>query len=105
MKIIFQTPGYKASRRLVEFVSKKVQTLDQKHEHILEAHVYLKKVKSSVPDNRICEIRLVIPGNDLFASKQGETFEVAVAKAVDAIKRQIKNRKPENQVPTLNGIS
>jgi len=70
------------------------------HDHIIESRVHLKKIKSDSPDNKICEILLSVLGNDLFASKKCSSFEEAIIKAVDAIKRQIKDNKPENQVTT-----
>lgn len=100
MKINVQTPDFKPSARLIRFVNKKVDVFDRFHDHVIESQVYLKKVKTSKPENKVCEIRLAIPGNDLFASKRGITFEDAVSKAVETIKRQIADRKADNRVNT-----
>ena len=100
MKVLFHTPGVKPTKKLTEFAAKKVEMLSRMHNHIIECHVHLKKIKSDTPDNKICEILLSVPGNDLFASKKYSTFQEALIKAVDAIKRQIKDNKPENQVTT-----
>jgi putative sigma-54 modulation protein len=45
------------------------------------------------PENKITEIRLSIPGNDLFAKKQSKTFEEATDQAVEALRRQIRKHK------------
>jgi ribosome-associated translation inhibitor RaiA len=101
MKIIFQTPSLRPSKHLIEFTTKKAATLDRFHSGIVELKVYLRKIKSSEPDNKVCEFRLSIPGNDLFASKKSDSFEGAVLKTIDAIKRQLKTRQL-NHTNTLN---
>jgi ribosome-associated translation inhibitor RaiA len=99
MKIIFQTPSLKPSKKLLDFVTKKVATLDRLHNGIVALEVYLKKLKSDTPDNKVCEIRLSIPGNDLFASKKCDSFEEATLKTIDAIKRQLKARQVVSHGP------
>lgn len=96
MKVLFQTQSFKPSKKLVRFTTEKVQMLERVHERIVEARVHLKKIKSATPENKVCEIRLAIPGNDLFASKKSIFFEEAVTKTVDAIRRQINDRKADN---------
>lgn len=90
MKIIFQTPALKPSKSLIEFITSKAAKLDRYHNGIVALEVHLKKIKSSEPDNKVCEFRLSIPGNDLFASKKSSSFEGATLKTIDAIRRQLK---------------
>ncbi len=97
MKVLFQTTDFKPSKKIIHFATKKVQALERVHERIVEAHVHLKKIKSATPENKVCEIRLAIPGNDLFASKKSSFFEEAVTKTIDAIRRQINDRKIDNR--------
>jgi len=93
MKVIIEAQDFKLSRKLTRFINRKVETLDRYHDQIVESIVHLKKIKSGLPENKVCEIRLGIPGNDLFASKEAGTFEQAINKAVYAIKRQIGDRR------------
>ncbi len=93
MKINIQTPGIKARPELVELVNLKVAKLGQLSDRILEARVLLKTDKSATRDNKVCEITLVIPGNDLFAKRQSETFEKALLSAVSTSKEQIASWK------------
>ena len=89
MKITIQSPDFKADQKLIDFVNEKIEKLGKFSDRIHEANVTLKLDKSDPRDNKICEIRLGIPGNDLFASKQCKTFEEADAKTSDALKSQI----------------
>ena len=93
MKIIIQTPDFKAQPELMDYVNEKVEKLGQFSDRILESRVLLKLDRSDTKDNKISEIKLVIPGNDLFASKQGKSFEEATAKAVEALRSQIEDWK------------
>lgn len=93
MKIIIHTPDFKAGQRLLDFINEKVTKLNRFLEEIDDATVSLKLDNSDTGENKVCEIRLSIPGNDLFASRQCKTFEEATARAVDALRSQIAARK------------
>jgi ribosomal subunit interface protein len=95
MKVVIQTPGFKATQKLLNFVSEKLQKLDQINDNILEGHVTLKLDKSDSQENKICEIKLSIRGKDLFAARQTQTFEEATSKVVTALKRQLTSIKKE----------
>jgi putative sigma-54 modulation protein len=89
MKIMIQTPGFKADQKLVDFVNEKLEKLSRFSDRILEAQVTLKLDKSETRENKISEIRLVIPGNDLFAVKHSTSFEEATTKTIEALKHQV----------------
>ena len=108
MKIIIQTPDFTATRKLTHFVEKSVSKLETYEERILEARVCLKTDASDSKENKVCEIKAVIPGNDLFASRQSKTFEESVKLVVDALKHQIERLKTvekqqRNVVGPVNG--
>jgi ribosomal subunit interface protein len=100
MKIIIQAPDLKLSSTLTDHINKKVESLSRYYDRIVESHVHLKKITTDEPENKVCEIKLAIPGKDLFAAKNAVTFREAVNKTVDTIRRQIADRKPDNQVST-----
>lgn len=84
---------FDADKDLVNFVETKTEKLTQLHDKIIGAEVFLKLDKSDSNENKVAEIRLAVPGKDLFAKKQCKTFEEATDLAVDALKRQIKKYK------------
>jgi putative sigma-54 modulation protein len=89
MKITIQTPDFKADQKLLDLVTDKLEKLGKFSDKIHEANVTLKLDNSDVRENKICEIKLGIPGKDLFALKQCKTFEEAAAKTSDALRSQI----------------
>mgnify|MGYP003294367876 CR=1 FL=1 len=53
----------------------------------------LKVDKPESDNNKIAEIRINVPGNDLFISKQADSFEQAVNECMDALRPQIEKYK------------
>lgn len=93
MKIHIQTPDFKADQKLLDFVTEKVQKLGKFSDRIHEASILMKLDNSDTKENKVCEIKLGIPGKDLFATRQSKSFEEAAAKAIDALKSQIETWK------------
>lgn len=93
MKTTIQSIGFTAKEPLIAFVNEKTAKLSLYFENIITSEVCLSTDKSSTNENKVCNIRLVIPGNDLFAKAQCKTFEEAVAHASDALVRQMEKHK------------
>lgn len=93
MKITIQSPGIKVARKMSKAIENGVASLKKLYAPALEAQVFLKAVNDSQGKGRFCEIKLVIPGNDLFASKQAETFDAAIHETIDALKQQVRRMK------------
>lgn len=89
MKNQIQSLGFNATQTLIELVDKRLEKISQITDRILEAKVILKLDKSDSRENKICEIRLVIPGHDLFAKKAAESFEQALDHVIRALEKQV----------------
>ena len=96
MKIDIQSPHFTAGEQLISFATEKVNKLSHFYPGIMAAEVCLNRESRNVTENKISEIRLIIPGNDLFAKKQATTFEEAIDQTVDALKEQIRKQKIES---------
>ena len=93
MKTNIQSIGFTASEALTAFVKEKTAKLSLHFENILSSEVCLSTDKSATNENKVCDIRLIIPGNDLLAKAQCKTFEEAIAQASDALVKQIEKHK------------
>ena len=93
MTVKIQSLHFDADQKLIDHIEEKVSKLNHFYDAIIGTNVILKLEKSSQSDNKIAEIKLRIPGNDLFAKRQCSTFEEAADTAVEALKKQIKKRK------------
>jgi putative sigma-54 modulation protein len=88
MEIKIQSIHFDADQKLINFIEEKVEKLTQYYDKIIRSDVSL-KLEPADRENKIAEIRLYVPGKELFAKKQCKTFEEATDEAVEALRRQI----------------
>ena len=93
MNTIINTAKFTADEKLEKFINDKVAKLDRLIDRAVKCEVFLKIDKPESEKNKIAEMRLYVPGNDLFVTKQADSFEQAVADCVDALKVQIEKYK------------
>jgi len=93
MKVSVQSVNFNVDLELIKYIEKKVNNLEKFNDNIVDAEVFLKVEKSSVKENKIAELKVRLPGNDLLVKKQSKKFEEGISLAVDAIKRQLLKRK------------
>lgn len=93
MKVKIHSLHFDADKKLIAFIEEKVQKLSQFFDHIIDSEVTLRLDKSSEADNKLVEIKLLIPGNDLFARKQCRTFEEATDLCCEALRKQVAKHK------------
>ena len=89
MEINIQSVHFTASEQLETFVQKKVSKLEQYFDGILSIEVSLKVIKPESLKNKQAQIRLIVPGYDLFADKTADTFEQSIDEAVQALEKQL----------------
>lgn len=93
MRVKIQSIHFDADQKLINFIENKVGKLNTYSNKIIDAEVFLRLDKSSSQENKIAEIKLLVPGNDLFAKRQCKTFEEATDQSVEALRRQLKKQK------------
>lgn len=93
MEAIFQFVQIAKSERLEEFTHEKLNKLETRYEDIIKAQVYFKKQEGQDPKGFICNIQLSIPGPQIFAESNEESFEGAIAETVRDLERQLEKRK------------
>ena len=84
---------FKADKKLLSFIQERLNKLEQFNDQIVSAEVYLRLDKDREKENKITEIKLHVPGKDLFAKKQCKSFEEATDLACEALRRQVKRHK------------
>ena len=87
-----QSLHFDADQQLKSFIQEKANKLLTFFDNIIEGEVIL-KFDNSNTDNKISEIKLIIPGKILFAKEQASTFEEATDNAVEAMKKQLTKHK------------
>jgi putative sigma-54 modulation protein len=84
---------FDADIKLVDFINSKVSKLSQFFDNIVTSEVFLRLDKAQDKSNKIAEVRILLPGKELFAKKQSRTFEEATDLAVEALRRQVRKYK------------
>lgn len=101
MKIKVKSVGFTLRQQLADLVQKKVQKFKRLCADVMSVEVQFKLDGTNAAANKICSIRLVIPGYDILSQIKSTSFEAAVAKTVDALERQIEKRKKKQRKQLL----
>jgi putative sigma-54 modulation protein len=101
MDVIIQSLGFKASDSLETYIQEKLEKL-KPNDHIVRANVILFQGPERATPNDYCEIRLEVPGNDLFVKEHSTYFEQSVDEAVDKLQNMLRKQK-EKQTDRWHG--
>jgi putative sigma-54 modulation protein len=96
MDIQVHSVHFTADKKLVDFVNEKVGKLALFFDNIIASEVYLRLDKSQDGENKIAEVKILIPGKELFAKKQCKSFEEAADLAVEALRKQVHKHKEKS---------
>ncbi|MFN8134568.1 MAG: ribosome-associated translation inhibitor RaiA [Bacteroidales bacterium] len=97
MKVNINSVHFKTDKKLDSFITEKVEKLSDLYDGIIGSEVTLRVNNNEDHENKIAEIRLLVPGNDLFAKKQCKSFEEATDIAVDALRKQLTKHKEKQR--------
>lgn len=78
---------------LEEQVREKLENLERKYDWITNAAVFLKDEKHPNEENYVCEIKLSVPGPQLFASSNEVNFHKAINNTIAQLSIQLEKLK------------
>lgn len=93
MDIKVHSIHFKADQKLLDFVQDKLTKLQLFFDQIIVGEVFLRLDKNSDKENKVAEIKILLPGKELFAKKQCKSFEEASDAVIDALIIQVKKHK------------
>ncbi|HSI77441.1 MAG TPA: ribosome-associated translation inhibitor RaiA [Lunatimonas sp.] len=93
MKLQMHSIHFDADQKLINFIQKKADKLDTYYDQIIDGEVFMRLDKNHKSENKIVEVKLNVPGKQLFAKNQSDSFEAAADEAVEGLRRQIKKYK------------
>lgn len=96
MRVSVQAVHFDADTKLVGFIEKKLSKLETFYDRLISSEVYLKLDKGDSAkkiQTKILEIRVNMPGGEVFVKETAKTFEEATDIALEALKIQIKKFK------------
>ena len=95
MKVLFTARHFSASQRLQAFAEESFAKLTKYYEGILECSIIAEPFESPETPQKI-EVNLKIPGSILHAKEVAESYEIAIGKSVDNLKRQLIKHKEKH---------
>ena len=98
MNITVQSIKFDADQKLVDFIKRKTSKLDQFLDNIIEGVCYLRLENVEDEANKVVELKMNIPGSQLFAKAQAKSFEEATDVAVESLRRQINKYKTKTRL-------
>ena len=94
MNVNVHSIHFDADTKLVGFIRERLQKLSLFHDRILSSEVFL-RLEHDGEDrrNKVVEVKMAVPGRELFAKRQSKSFEEATDQVAEAIRRQLERSK------------
>ena len=93
MKLQIHSVRFDSDYKLINLIKRKLVKLETFYNRIIDGEVFLRIENDESRINKIIEIKLNIPGDQLFAKERARTFEIGVDEVTEALRRQIKKFK------------
>ena len=98
MNINFQSVNYNADSKLIEFAEKRIKKISQFYLNIIDVFIYTKVENTSDRVNKLAELKIGIPGDDVVVKKTAKSFEEAISLAADSAERILKRHKEKQRL-------
>lgn len=96
MKLQVHSIHFNADAKLIDFIQKKLDKLETFYDRLVDGEVFLRLNNEGI-DNKTVEVKLRVPGSQLFAIEKARTFEEATDLAANALRIQLKKFKQRLQ--------
>ncbi len=93
MKVNVHTVNFNVDKKLVDFVEERIVKLEKFYDKIVSYDVFLKVEKTSDKENKMVELKVIVPGDEFIVKKQCKTFEEGVELASESLERLLLKRK------------
>ena len=93
MKLQIHSIRFDSDYKLINLIKRKLVKLETFYNRIIDGEVFLRIENDESRINKIIEIKLNIPGDQLFAKERARTFEIGADEVTEALRRQIKKFK------------
>lgn len=93
MKLQMHSIHFDADQKLIDFIQGRSNKLDTFFDRIIDGEVFMRLDKGDSMENKIVEIKLNIPGTQLFAKARSKSFEASADDVVEGLRRQLKKHK------------
>ncbi|GAB3976387.1 hypothetical protein GCM10028806_35810 [Spirosoma terrae] len=91
MRLQIHAVRFTADQSLLDFIQAKLNKLDTFHDRIIGGEVFLKLdgADSNKIKEKVVEVRVTIPGKELFVKEHDKSFESATDKVLEVLKDKL----------------
>ncbi|ASO03517.1 MAG: ribosome-associated translation inhibitor RaiA [Arenibacter sp.] len=93
MKVNAQSVNFTADGKLIDFIQARLNKMELFYDKVISSDVYLKVENTSAKENKIVEIKVLVPKDKFVVKKQCKSFEEAVDTACSSLERKLVKRK------------
>ena len=98
MKVNAQSVNFTADGKLIDFIQARLNKMELFYDKVISSDVYLKVENTSAKENKIVEIKVLVPKDKFVVKKQCKSFEEAVDTACSSLERKLVKRKEKISV-------
>ncbi|AJA67886.1 ribosome-associated translation inhibitor RaiA [Myroides odoratimimus] len=93
MKVNIQAINFNVDRKLVDFANERLSKIEKYYDKIVSVDVFFKLENTNEKENKITEIKVLVPGDEMIVKKTCKTFEEGVDAGADALERLVVKHK------------
>lgn len=93
MKVNVHAVNFNIDKKLVDFIDERMSKLEKYYDKVISSDAFLKVENISEKENKIVELKVLVPGDDFIVKKQSKTFEEATDLAIESLERLLLKRK------------
>ena len=93
MKVNVHAVNFNVDRKLVDHIEERMNKLEKYYDKIVSSDVFLKVEQTSEKENKIVEVKMIVPGDEFIVKKQCKSFEEGIELASEALERLLLKRK------------
>ncbi|WP_121964126.1 ribosome hibernation-promoting factor, HPF/YfiA family [Myroides sp. N17-2] len=93
MKVNIQAINFNVDRKLVDFANERLSKIEKFYDKIVSVDVFFKLENTADKENKITEIKLLIPGDEIIVKKVCKSFEEGVDAGAEAVERLVVKHK------------
>ena len=98
MKVDVQAVNFNVDAKLVRFIQERLDKVERFYDKVVSATVFLKVDNTSEKENKIVDLKIGIPGDDIVVKKQCKSFEEAADQCAETAERLLVKRKEKMRV-------
>ena len=105
MQVTIEPVNFNASQDLINRIDELFGGLLKYHDQVISADIYLKSLKETVNKEKLVEIKIFLPGKDVFIEEKDTDFVSAAQKVYSVAKRrlsELKDKRKDRYKPRID---